>query len=293
MPRKDPAKAEADRQQAEHTTWRLLVRNPSFLADLRSLRRIYSRPLPKEWEKWSHEKKRRAVLRDQRRLEKATEKWGLSRIPPRALHPFYSLDFPQDLEQIYLSQRDKQGPFPISRRAAELLELKEDKYLYFWVDITKPADQVLAAFEAELREFYQGKKQFPSRRRRQDKINDYLRIYDLHQAGKSFFQIASKLRKPIRTVREDYRTIKSKIVGLGHDSAPEPQKHVINPGPVSRCPNQRCRNAQTKKDFCENHRMYFDEGWGYQREQLYGDPSTPDSAQASTRRKRKKPADED
>lgn len=259
MPRKKWT--EKIRQEADFVRWRLLVRNPAFLQDLESLRK--SRPVPHDW---PVEKRRKAIFRKHKMIQRVENKWGLSRIPPMALLRCYGTDL-QSLEGYYLSQRDEQGPFPISFAPAALVELKENRFLYGWVDTACPIDRVLAAFETELRKFYRDRVS-KQKRGRPDKIDFQLEVFDhvsemLEKSSKKDFGVvASRLRKPLPTVRKAYWAACRKIGIAGVLGKPG----LVDPGAFDECSDECCRAAQKETDLtraiqllCPTHRKFYEQ----------------------------------
>lgn len=257
MPRKQWT--EEARQKAEFGQWRLLVRKPEFLKDLASLQKLRPKPHDRP-----AEERRKAILRKSRKIQQVENKWGLSRIPPEALLPYLGTEA-QSLEHCYLRQSDQRGPYPIATPPVAFLELKNDRFLYGWVDTSQPVDTVLAALEGELRNFYRdrGGKQ---KRGRPDKLDFQLAVFDyvkdMLEEGyrKEFRTIAADLGKPVSTVRKAYWTACHKIGVLGVQG----KSSVSDPGPFDKCPAQTCRAAQKETDLvraiqllCPAHQKFY------------------------------------
>jgi hypothetical protein len=116
-----------------------------------------------------------------------------------ALDPLRN-DAPKMLEAYYLNQRDQQGPYPVTYPIVAVTELKEDRFLYCWVDTNEPVDKILAAIEAELRQFYRATKTTRKRGRSND-LDFQLKVFDLvngtaETSGMDFKGTARRLHQP-------------------------------------------------------------------------------------------------
>lgn len=286
MGRKKPAEAERDKQQRDFNTWRLLVRHPDFRKDLAFLKNRKQVPRLS-----SVPRLRRVLLKRSREVETIADKWGLSRFPPMALYPFME-DDPRSLERCYLNQGDQQGPYPVTYPIVALTELKENRFLHGWMDTSQPVDAILAAFEAELREFYRATKTKGKRGRPND-LDFQLKVFDLvngtAETPKLDFKTAArKLKRSLSTVRNAYGSICRKI-GIA-DKRKIIEVPETNPGPISECPDERCREAQTVDDFCKTHRAWCDLDEIPLREFFGPDISSIEHAQASSGRKKPLPS---
>ena len=264
--KKKPSDAARELQRSDYDAWRLLVRNPSFLSDLHALRRLRSEHDP------LYEDRREEIL----------DSWSLSRIPPHALLPYADSDS-ESLESYYKREVERHGVYHVGRAASALIELKEDKYLYCWVNVTKSVDTVLAALESDLRGFYRFRSTQQKRKRgRPEKLDDQLQVFDLvtgSPGGKKldFETVARKLRKPPETIRDSYASACTKV-GYPRKKGGQPELKM-DPGIISECADPSCRLAKTPEDFCPAHRLLIPPDVCL-REQLVTDLSAVEHARA-------------
>ena len=255
MARKTSAQAEKDRQERDFNIWRLLVRNPEFQQDLEALRKLRAA--------WLTEKTRQALDVYHSQETKICDKWGLLSFPPVA--KAVSWTDPASLEEVY--QDYKHHTFPLTFSPVFVEGVKEDRFLFLRLDTASPREDVLAALDGAVREFYRTQKDNPTRRDRPDKLEHQLAIYDCVQemrrkSGKARFDmVAHAMGKSPSTVRDAYWSVFHKIRFTQQPRG----KTVRDPGPVDECPDPRCRAASQENDLeksllmlCPTHRKAFD-----------------------------------
>ena len=252
MPRKTWTKAQHETTEANFNRWRLLVRNPDFLRDLDHLKALHSEQR-RAWYKEGEDTWMAAFQRYQDEVKRVADKWTVVRIPPGAIVTLD--DRPQNLER--WGRSDWQGPpYSIDYPPVVLSELKEDRFLYMWVDVTKPIDLALACIEAELRPFYKTR---PAKRGRPHSLDFQLMVFDLVELeGKAFTTVARRLHMPVSTIRDAYLSACYKI-GIASRSHDKTRVPAVDPGPFSECPDPKCRAAKEEKDWCLAHRACIDQ----------------------------------
>lgn len=254
MARKTAASAEKDRQKRDFNTWRLLVRNPGFLQDLEGLRELRAI--------WLSAKTREACNSYHAQETKICDKWGLLHFPPVAkavswTDPESSEEAHLDLEEAYLDYR--QCTFPLSFSPVFVEGVKEDRFLFLRLDTSLPREDVLAALDGEVREFYRSREAKSARRGRPDKLDDQLMVYDAvekirrksRKAKARFDRVAENVAKPPSTVRDAYWSVYHKIrfIQQPKDAA------TRDPGPCDECPDPRCRAAMNENDLSKALKM--------------------------------------
>jgi len=212
MPRREGPKAEAAAAKAMESRWRYLLRNPEFRADLNERRRHSGLGLS-------------APAID----EKGSEflfKWDLLGLPSNILKP----DFP-NLGPKTIKYYEPYFQFPIRNpvSAIDLFDAYPDRIvctcdvedlgspppgvlLEILVDLRNPRDLLMSLIEQELRKAQ--KRPRPRKRRHLDKVDSYLKVYDLAERGETFRAIAKTLKRPISTVKSAYLTAYKNIYGV-------------------------------------------------------------------------------
>jgi hypothetical protein len=236
MPRKRSSYVEATAQKAQEARWNYLVRNPDFMDELNRLHQFYRKKNynPKRLLKlWFHE------------LERVCDKYGIARIPLSVIYNLPAMD-----RTVLESYGTEWG---IDYTPVMTGELKENRFLFFRVDLDNPVDDLLPLIEEQLRDVYRNR---PKRRRRLDKVPFNCKVYDLAEEGRKFSEIAVTLKKRVSTIKSAYLTAMRNIFILRQ---PPAKKHLplIDFDPNShcqRCPT--CQKAQTFDDMCETARLY-------------------------------------
>lgn len=259
MARKTSASAEKDRQERDFNTWRLLVRNPDFLQDLEVLRQLRT--------VWQAEKTREAHTPYLSQETTICGKWGLLSFPPMA--KAVSWTDPESLEVAYQDYR--QHTFALTFSPVFVEGVKEDRFLCLRVDTSLPREDVLAALDGEVREFYRSRKNNPAGRERPDKLDDQLRVYDAveevrkksRKAKARFDIVAKNLHTSPSTIYRLYKAYWSVYYKILFFQKPNGTA-TRDPGPVEQCPYPRCRAAMRQNDlgkartmFCPAHKKAF------------------------------------
>jgi len=264
MPHRKGPKAEADAAKARESRWRYLLRHPEFRAALNELRRHY-----RDGGGYGQEEK------------DFLDKWELYCIP-EILQPYLRNYLTEDLcletieryESFFqLKDGDFIGcpvlagdpwdihewndpPFPGSRPGV---------FLEILVDLRYPLDLLVTLIEQEIRTARQ-KSTRPRQRRRLDKLEPYLKVYDLAEKGESYGAIAKTLKRRVSTVKSAYLAASRNIFG----TAKMPRKRALSLASfdpnahVQRCPT--CQRAQKFEEMCAQSRLYAGQETKGQRE---------------------------
>ncbi len=247
MPRKGKDKAVSEVDAAQLATWRYLVRNPKFQSDMRNLRQsMIDGPA--------------GLSEFTSMCESVADNWGLARIPPSAI-----IYWPgEDLKRHEVRDAEHYGSeFRVSYSPVASTELREDRFLHLWVDLEQPADVLLPLFQEELRQQIEKRSR---RRRRLDKVDFYLEVYDRAKDGATFRKIATELKRSPSTVKSAYLMAVQNVFRSvdtprkGRLSLPyfDPTTHVRD------CAT--CLNAKTGEKMCREFRLYVGQDHVAQRE---------------------------
>lgn len=149
-------------------------------------------------------------------------------------------------------------------------ELKEDRFLFFRIDLEHPLEDLLSLIEKELREVYGTR---PRRRRRLDRVDFQLRVFDLAEEGKTFSTIAAELQHRPSTIKSAFLVARRNV--FGRAGVPSKKRlplasfdtyeHVVG------CPT--CQGAQRFEQMCQKARLYANLDTKSQRE-LTGSDTT-------------------
>ena len=252
MPRKSRKQAGSQTAERQKTRWRYLLRNPDFQNDLQSLHKLQR--INKGGLEWFNA------------CEEVADKWGLVRIPGEIIIywpgvPLEPEDYPA-LEQ-YWSQFDMSVDYsPVAST-----ELRDDRFLFFRVDLNHPVQDLLPLIEEELREQTHHRRR---KRTRADKVDFHLQVFDMASKGKTFRVIARVLSSRVSTVKSAFLSASSRI--FGSDTIPSKDtlaetrtfagfdKHTH----MQKC--GICKSAEDPKDFCDAARRYMSQDQVSQRE---------------------------
>jgi hypothetical protein len=243
------AKAWAVAGATKDARWRYAIRHPEFMTDLRRLSQLYRRQSKRYMEVYS------SVLK----------KWR-----------FHFIE-----EQIFLMLPH----LPNDRQARiELLEGHSDGVMAFpafahhtddkgalllEVDLNCPIDGLLPLIQEELREAKALYTEGTPRRRRPDKTDFQISVFDLADQNKSFPEIARALKRHVSTVKSAYLVAHRNIFGI--DPANTRARSIEDLDPHSHtdsCPT--CRKAQTFDELCMKAKRYAHMDYKSQRERPSG-----------------------
>ena len=247
MPRKGKDKAVSEVEVAQLVTWRYLVRNPNFQSDMRNLRQsMIDGPA--------------GLSEFMSECESVADKWGLLRIPPSAIVYWPG----EDLNRDEVRDTEHYGSeFAVSYSPVASTELRDDRFLFLRVDLEQPGDVLLPLFQEELRQ--QTEKRL-RRRRRLDKVNFCLEVFDRAKDGATFLEIAAELNRRPSTVKSAYITAAHNIFGPARAPTKDrlPLAYFDLTAHVRGCTT--CGNAKTAEEMCREARLYVRQDYKAQRE---------------------------
>ncbi len=270
MPRQTKDKAESQTAERQKARWRYLLRNLDFQKDLESLHKL--------------QRTNKGELDWISACEEVADRRGLARIPGEIIIywpgvPLEPEDYPA-LEQ-YWSQFDVSVDYsPVAST-----ELRDDRFLFFWVDLNHPVQDLLPLIEEELREQTRHRRR---RRMRADKIDFHLQVFDMARTGKTFSEIAHALLCQRSTVKSAYQLAGRRIFGPG---ANRPSKDALAESYIlagfDRTTHFQtcdvCKSAEHPEYFCEACRRFMNLDQVSQRDltgldtQRHRDPDTSSS----------------
>lgn len=233
MARRSGSTADLEIAKTREMRWKFLIRNHQFRADIRELRRAF-----KDDEEDAGAK-RNAMI----------EKWSLAEMPAGILREhIIPDDIPRKLK--YYEEFVFQPPFGYPVEALAPINSSGRKFLNLKVDLSEPSDLVLHLVSEALREYRPVLEN--RRRRRLDKAEFQLRVFDLYEYDrKDFEEIAVLVQQRTRTIkgrrntiRSAYVAAKSKIYGTSYPQGEqEAESHDYEV-----C--QICSRAKRVEEFC-------------------------------------------
>ncbi|GKS59854.1 hypothetical protein YTPLAS18_33810 [Nitrospira sp.] len=120
-----------------------------------------------------------------------------------------------------LSEQLQQQPEAHQRRRGPDLAVSSRDALDLTVDLSYPLDVLEEAIRRELRKALRRRRNVPQQkdglvahRRRLDKADYYLRVYDGVTAGKPYIKVAKQVRRPVSTVKKAYLVVARDIQKL-------------------------------------------------------------------------------
>jgi len=320
MPRKGWTKSWEEWRQFNIATWRWLIRRADFREDLDALGEMHYQAAEAE----DRSSARRAKVRTAKRLIRnpfrkvskriweVKSKWGLERFPraleesfPRALEKCYEEDLlsVEKLEALYKARYIGEGTTdfseefrmlgfdaillpPVSDMSSGPMPAQRDIKLYrpVWINHTMNFDQIMGAFERQLRYWFEFWGTRRTERGRPSKLNFQLQVFDAVHKGKPdgtlkpFLAVAKLLHKPVSTIREAYyaacRKIgvevnplhrRSKMANVDSD----PKRAIVDPGPIAKCSDPKCRSAELPEEFCQKHKTWLSQDYVSQKALLF------------------------
>lgn len=255
MPKRAGEEARQEIARARQIRWRYLIRNNQFRAEVRELRKAF---------RDDHEdadSKRQTII----------EKWNLAEFPQDILRESVIPDeIPRKLAY-YETFLDRP---PIGYPVETILPLNSSPrhFLNMKVDLTEPVDLVLYLIVEALREH----RPKPKGRRRTDKAEFQLAVFDLQQLGMKFDEIAETLGKRTSTLKGSANSVRSAWLTAYknvHGQRPiSPIQEEVKLHDCEAC--AVCRVAQRPGDLCALAKRYAELDQQSQRDQMgRGEPS--------------------
>ncbi len=247
MPRKSRKQAGSQTAERQKTRWRYLLRNLDFQKDLESFHKL--------------QRRNKGELDWINACEQVADKWGLVRIPGEIIIywpgvPLEPEDYPS-LEQ-YWSQFDVSVDYsPVAST-----EIRDDRFLFFRVDLNHPVQDLLPLIEEELREQTHHRRR---KRTRADKVDFHLQVFDMASTGRTFRAIARVLSSRVSTVKSAYLSASSRI--FGSDTIPSKYTLVERrtfAGFDEHTHMQECglcKAAKTQEEFCKAALRYANQDY--------------------------------
>ncbi len=251
MSKKKHVDAETSVRTAQHNRWRCLLRNPKFREDLQRLS-----TLPNE-----------ELFADEYKVAAA---WGLVRIPLEAIRGADLLREPQNVRYL-----DPLGLEPLVAYSPIAVTGFRENHLFLRVDLAHPAGDLTPLFHNEIRAWRQ--RATSKKRRRFDKVDFQLEVYDRAAAGHKFSQIATRFGCPIPTVKTAYVAALQNIYGPS-ESPPKKELVISNVDVENHFKNCRvCNDVDRAVDtrnefFCPEIQVYISQETRGQREITGLDP---------------------
>lgn len=301
MPRRKGPEAERAAARASEARWRYLLRHPIFRADLDETLATRARwPAPPLLDVEIH-----------RQIFDLWRKWQVSGIPFRALRQtpelsaaslpvFEALFDPDAAGEPVAVIYDLDGETYLDART-----LGDPRSLFLEIDLRYPRDVLLALIDERLRQTFDerrtilGDRIAGKRRRRLDKVDFQLRVYDLAEAGQTFTKIAEAVGQSPSTVKSAFLAARFNIfvkvpAEAGIPPSEQPSKRRTPMATltdarslsthIARCPI--CKNAERPEDFCPQARAYAEQDQVPQRERPVGRDPAPLTKGKPSRRTR-------
>jgi hypothetical protein len=289
MPRRRGPEVDETYRLGRRTRWRLLLRNLDFRKDLEGLlsARIG----------WDHPSAPPPQVSEKERA--LCEKWGagLPTLQDLRSAPELSLDTMKDFDRLLDHEADvapvsvlydQDGEFPITSHMLQDLDT-----LYLALDLEEPLDVLLEYVQQEIRRAKKEREPYLKsgvrKRRRLDKIDFQLSVYDLAERSTPFSVIARDLQRQTSTVKSAFLAARRAIFGdaPGLSKTELPIASVDFETHVRRCAT--CQAADQFDDMCAVARAWAGQDEVGRRELLVGDPEP----QPETGRRRRRPAKTD
>ena len=246
MPRRKPSEAEEQAHKAKNARWRYAIRNPNFRSELRTVSDL-------------HDSNREAF---KVKFDELLRKWGFHYIRGEILLLLTSFDPLSQEETDFLeAYSDLVLSYPVLAR-----ETDQDHILLLEIDLNNPLDLLVAGVEEELRWAVEERQEGPRGRRRLDKADFHLKVYDLAAKGESFGAIAKALKQRDSTVKSRFLVARRNIFGsvVGPSKRDLPLADFDKDSHVERC--TICKAAQRFEDMCPQARLYAIDDHVSQRE---------------------------
>jgi hypothetical protein len=258
VPRKKGPEARADEQAVRHARLRYLLRNPTFRSEFNQLRQVLQQ-IPVSDDGTAHP----ADASRFARIAELRSKWSLDGIS-------YSILFRREYPDLVaenvpyfeslLGAPGVRNPFypPVGSR------FLRPGVLAMYVDLNHPADLLVALTEDQLRKaisvHHSGDgKPAPRHRRRLDRVDYYLQVYDLSEKGAKFGSIAKTLHRPVSSVKVAFLAARRNIFGPAY--APTKKGIVLESfdaeNHMKTC--SVCKRAETFDQLCMKAKLWVNQ----------------------------------
>jgi hypothetical protein len=254
LPRRKSAEAQAATRRAVAARWRYTIRNPRFREEIEALHVLKAPARSDEFHAECHRVSR--AWRAPITAVYVWAEWGwpddIAELDAFADNPVL-FDLPVALK--YESLPDDSGNnLPVG--PARVL-LRDGHVVELHVDLNFPVDDLLPLIEKELRALARGLRR---PKRRPDRADLQLRVFDLAASDLQFSRIARKLGEPESTVKSAFLSARRHVYGADAPSKRDlPLRTSAAAGfdPATHVPKcARCRNAKTVETMCTLAKAY-------------------------------------
>ncbi len=246
MPRRRGSEANVEAKRAKDVRWRFAIRNPEFRKELEIVAHLLRGDREKYFE----------------RFDGLLKKWGFQYIGGEILLslPYLHSESSQDIKFLEAYSHVVLS-FPVFRRDTD-----NERIVQLEIDLRHPLNLLVSLVEEELSEAIEELQTGPRGRRRLDKVDFNLKVYDLAEKGESYGAIDKALKRRVSTVKSAHLAASRNIFG----SAKMPRKKALpfarfdSSTHVQRCPT--CQRAQKFEELCAQARLYAGQETKGQRE---------------------------
>jgi len=196
MPRRTVSDAEKLAERAKNARWRLAIRHPDFRRELHALNRLDGPSAG-------------ALNDEELSYQSLLKKWRFGAVPRDAIRQLATAD-PAD--EVLLLER-----YTYEVRAYPVMVGELDRgqrIVRLAVDLENPLDLLVSLTERELRDLVQEYRTNPNQRRRFDKLDFYLDVFDRYERGATFPEIAQAMKRSPSTVKSAFVAARHNIYGL-------------------------------------------------------------------------------
>jgi hypothetical protein len=256
MPRRTATEGEKLAERAKNARWRLAVRHPAFRQELRALSALVAGPDPATAGNWEGP------------YGELLKKWRFGEVPRDAIRQLATAD-PGDEVRLLEGFTNEVRAYPVSVGELD----RGRRIVRLVIDLDNPLDLLMSLTERELRDLAREYRMNPSQRRRFDKLDFYLEVFDRYERGETFPQIARAVKRSPSSVKSAFIAAQRNIYGL----LPEDDASLTSGREVrlaafdkdthmQRCPV--CRAASSLEELCQAARAWARQDEVKQRERL-------------------------
>jgi hypothetical protein len=292
MGRRTGSKAEMAVKDAREARWRYLLRNPAFRADLQ---RVLDVARPKGLTPTT------VPYEAHRAFTGLREAWEFTGVSLKALHdaPDPSSDNLGHYEALFDREEPESPVEAIYDQDGETYlsaaELGDPRILYLALDLAHPRDVLVSLADSRVREAQAERsgsiKRDPRKRRRLDRVDFYLDVYDRAAKGEAFSRIALALGKRPSTVKSAFLAAARNIFGADQARPSKADVPLVGFDPdrhMTTC--AVCKRAESVASLCPAARAYAGQDYSSQRETTVKDVEEAEAQHRMRSTGRKAPA---
>ena len=210
------------------------------------------------------------------RIGQVTDKWSIPRFTENILlnmPPIDDADCTRYLDRVLLVYAEMYGIYMINPPIYVMNHPNQNYLDLRIVNYDRPVNELLPLIEDAIKSARENKKKrkqqgrniSPPQRRRLDKVDFQLKVFDMATEGKTFREIARHLRKRESTVKSAYLIACHHIAGKKIDKKRKAFLFHFNAETHLReCPT--CKKAEREEQFCPKALAYAGEDYKSQRE---------------------------